>query len=167
MKHYAFPFVGLVMVAAVFATGCEPGARHRATTDENITYDVDGEPRAPRGQRPAARAPAEYGQLVAEGRPPLSFVWSQPGTIRIVDVDESALIHTAIWDDLVQPLLVTIDGDQQAVLVEDVGDQERYVLLSGIQRDHRYAIWFQPAGHSVREAEVHRERPSPVERPRQ
>jgi hypothetical protein len=85
-------------------------------------------------------------QLVAIGTLPLSFVMAQPGIVTIVDITTSELKHTAtITDPISARGLLTIDPVDRAIVVSpSASPQDRIVLLTPIEPEHRYAIYFSP-----------------------
>jgi hypothetical protein len=96
----------------------------------------------------AARGVPAEAQVVAEGKPPLSFLYSgHGGTLYVYDQTSDALIHTADFGPNVSTAggIVMIDVDRKALVLNDA-NKNSVTLVSQVDPNHRYTMWFLPPG---------------------
>jgi hypothetical protein len=96
----------------------------------------------------AARGVPAEAQVVAEGVPPLSFLYSgHGGTLYVYDQTSDALIHTADFGPNMSTTggIVMIDADRRALVLNDA-NKNSVTLVASVDPKHRYTMWFMPPG---------------------
>jgi hypothetical protein len=96
----------------------------------------------------AARGVPAEAQVVAEGVPPLSFLYSgHGGTLYVYDQTSDTLIHTADFgpDRSTTGGVMMIDADRKALVLNDA-NKNSVTLVSSIDPRHHYTMWFMPPG---------------------
>jgi hypothetical protein len=96
----------------------------------------------------AARGVPAEAQVVAEGVPPLSFLYSgHGGTLYVYDQTSDALIHTADFGPNMSTAggIVMIDAERKALVLND-SNKNSVTLVASIDPRHRYTMWFMPPG---------------------
>jgi hypothetical protein len=94
----------------------------------------------------SARGVPTEAQVVAEGMPPLSFLYSgHGGTLYVYDQSADALIHTADFgpDRSTAGGIVKIDVERKALVLDDA-NKNSVTLVSSVDPKHRYTMWFMP-----------------------
>ena len=96
----------------------------------------------------SARGIPPEAQVVAEGMPPLSFLYSgHGGTLYVYDQTADSLIHTADFGPDRSTLggIVKIDVERKALVLDDA-NKNSVTLVSSVDPKHRYTMWFMPPG---------------------
>jgi len=96
----------------------------------------------------AARGVPAEAQVVAEGVPPLSFLYSgHGGTLFVYDQTSDTLIHTADFgpDRSTTGGIVMIDAERHALVLNDA-NKKSVTLVASVDPKHRYTMWFLPPG---------------------
>lgn len=96
----------------------------------------------------AARGVPAEAQVVAEGVPPLSFLYSgHGGTLYVYDQTSDALIHTADFGPNMSTAggIVKIDVERKALVLDDA-NKNSVTLVGAVDPKHRYTMWFMPPG---------------------
>jgi hypothetical protein len=96
----------------------------------------------------AARGVPAEAQVVAEGVPPLSFLYSgHGGTLYVYDQTSDALIHTADFGPNMSTTggIVMIDAEKRSLVLNDA-NKNSVTLVASVDPKHRYTMWFMPPG---------------------
>ena len=127
-----------ILLAALLLAGC--ASRDRSSA-------------APGQRTGAAREIPAGAQLVATGRPPLSFLFPRGGgKVYLYDQTDDSLLFTADLSsgDTNSGLLI-LDAERRAFVGRDVNTDpsDDVVLLKPIEVKHRFAIYFERAQYKV------------------
>jgi hypothetical protein len=120
----------LTLTGALAAAGCATSAR---------PYDRVGVKRdVPRDAR-----------VVAEGAPPLSFLFTGGGSLYVYDQTTDTLVHTARLPSqqgaAVVAAVISIDPDKRALVGRSAeGSNDELVLAHPLDPNHRFTMWFAP-----------------------
>ena len=121
-----------LLTAALLLAGCTPKEPVVVRPSSDRTGSARG-------------IPAEA-QVVAEGTPPLSFLYSgHGGTLYVYDQTADALIHTADFGPDRSTLggIVMIDAERKALVLND-SNKNSVTLVASVDPKHRYTMWFMP-----------------------
>jgi hypothetical protein len=121
-----------LLATGLFLTGCAGSKPEVVRPSSDRTGSARG-------------VPAEA-QVVAEGVPPLSFLYSgHGGTLYVYDQTADSLIHTADFgpDRSTAGGIVMIDAERKALVLNDA-NKNAVTLVASVDPKHRYTMWFMP-----------------------
>ena len=83
-------------------------------------------------------------ELVAAGKPPLSLIVTTGGWIKVVDLTEGELIHTAQVPAVTGGLVIELDPNKKALTYRNTADKsaEPEIMLP-IAPDHQFELYYQ------------------------
>lgn len=83
-------------------------------------------------------------ELVARGKPPLSLIVTTGGWVKVVDLTEGELIHTAQIPAVNGGLVIEINGDKKAVTYRNTSDkQTEPEIILPVAPDHKFELYYQ------------------------
>lgn len=81
-------------------------------------------------------------ELVGSGKPPLSFVVNSGGWIKVLDVTEGEIVHTAQLPPEPNGLIVKLDDQTKGINYMTTKGEKALQVLP-INPDHRYELYYQ------------------------
>lgn len=125
MKHALNAIVGLALLSVV-------GCQHKSPDD----------PHAADLKVPIIENTYE---MVGVGQPPLSFIVTTGGWIKVVDATDKTLIHTAQLPATTGGLIVRIDPELKAVTYSSstAEDGDKPTIVQPVDPSHRFEIYYQ------------------------
>ena len=117
-------------LALLAAAGCQNG--HYGSKDDPYEADI---------KRPAIDKSYE---VVASGKPPLSLILTRGGWIKVVDLTEGTIIHTAEIPAVNGGLVIEINAEKKAVTYRNTADKsaEPEIILP-VAPDHKFELYYQ------------------------
>jgi hypothetical protein len=82
------------------------------------------------------------GEVVAQGSGPLSFRASERGMVSVYDVNMNTVVHAG---GMMPGSLIMTNPAAGNISVTDSGSTATQNVYSGLNRSHRYEVWFIPA----------------------
>jgi hypothetical protein len=131
-SHKRLATFAALLTAGVLLAGCAANNRETVRPSDDRTGAARG-------------VPAEA-YVVAEGKPPLSFLYSgHGGTLYVYDQTSDALIHTADFGPNLSTTggIVMIDVERKMLVLNDA-NKNSVTLVSQIDPSHRFTMWFLP-----------------------
>jgi hypothetical protein len=127
MMSASYSIVGIMaggMIAVAALTGCRQAYR----------------------DRPIQSLVPQGAVLVAEGRPPVGWLFRGGGSLYILDLDGNALVFSGTFHEISDtPSLIIVDPQERAVIARRIDTEEIHVLVGPIEPAHRFAIYFVPS----------------------
>jgi hypothetical protein len=118
----------LLLIGGLFTAGC---VNAHPSNREGATRDI------PRDAR-----------VVAEGAPPLSFLFTGGGAVYVYDQTTDTLVHTArlpAQQGATVAGVISIDPDKRALVGRSAeGTNDELVLAHPLDPSHRLTMWFAP-----------------------
>ena len=117
-------------LAFIAAVGCE--SSHYGSKDDPHEADI---------KRPSIDKSYE---IVASGKPPLSLILTRGGWVKVVDLTEGEIIHTAEVPAVNGGLVIEINAEKKAVTYRNTSDKsaEPEIILP-VAPDHKYELYYQ------------------------
>lgn len=85
-------------------------------------------------------------EMVGVGKPPLSFITTTGGWVKIVDATDNTLIHTAQVPPSATGLILRLDPELRGVTLSasvSPDKTEKPAIVQPINPDHRFEIYYQ------------------------
>ena len=86
------------------------------------------------------------GEMVAQGTGVLSFRSPAKGLVSVYDINTNSIVHSSAVGD---GTLVTLNPQAGNISVTDAKAAGTQVVHTGVNKSHRYEMWFIPAGAST------------------
>ena len=82
-------------------------------------------------------------EMVGVGKPPLSFIVSTGGWLKVVDATDNTLIHSAQVPPVGGGLTIKIDPDLKAITYTTADNAQKPQIVQPINPDHRFELYYQ------------------------
>lgn len=86
------------------------------------------------------------GEVVAQGVGTLSFRAPGRGLVSVYDVETNSVIHSSA---VTEGSVVRVTPSTGMITATDAASGGTQNVYSGLNKSHRYEMWFIPTGHSV------------------
>jgi hypothetical protein len=120
----------LLAAAVALVAGCQDG-KYKSKDD-------------PHGNIKVPTIESSY-EMVGVGKPPLTFITTTGGWVKIIDATDNTLIHTAQIPPSASGALLRLDPDARGVTIGPVNGENaaKSAIVQPIDPSHRFEIYYQ------------------------